>query len=230
MIKAKIVEIFRSIQGEGPYAGQMQVFVRFFECNMHCVWCDTPQSIGDGKREFTQYTPQELIEAIKPLTKNAHALSITGGEPLIQADFLKEFLPLAKKLKLKIYLDTNGTLPEQLKKVLSLLDIIAMDFKLPSSTKEKSYWKEHEAFARLSRRKELFVKIVTTKQTQWSDFKRSLDILKKSAPRTWVYIQPSYGELKTGIIDHCLEFYDKAVPVYPHIKLFPQVHKIMGIQ
>ena len=44
--KANILEVFQSIQGEGKYAGVKQVFVRFFECNMHCVWCDTPHSIG----------------------------------------------------------------------------------------------------------------------------------------------------------------------------------------
>src|SRR3989338_2568550 len=98
-MNANILEIFRSIQGEGKYAGVSQVFIRFFECNMHCAWCDTPQSIGAGPREFPRYPAQGLLEAIKPLARNAQALSITGGEPLIQADFLKEFLPLARKAK-----------------------------------------------------------------------------------------------------------------------------------
>ncbi len=229
-MNAKIVEIFRSIQGEGPYAGEMQVFIRFFECNMHCTWCDTPQSIGDGKREYLTYSAQELWQTIKPLTHNAATVSVTGGEPLIQAEFLKEFLPIVRRHKLKVYLDTNGTLPGGLKKILPLVDTIAMDFKLSSSTKERSYLAEHEAFAKIAKRKELFVKIVTTKQTQWADFKKALEIIKKTAPKTWVYIQPNYNELKTGVIDHCLGLYEKAVDVYPRVKLFPQVHKIMGIQ
>ena len=142
MVNGRIVEIFRSIQGEGPYAGVAQAFVRLFECNMHCVWCDTPQSIGDGKKEFITYTPEELFKAIGPLTKNIHSVSITGGEPLIQVDFLKAFLTLLKKHKFTTHLDTNGTLPENLRALLPLIDIIAMDMKLPSSTRQKAFWKE----------------------------------------------------------------------------------------
>src|SRR6185436_20021313 len=61
---AKIMEVFRSIQGEGPYAGAAQVFVRFFECNMHCVWCDTPASIGDTSRNYMEMDLQELLNQV----------------------------------------------------------------------------------------------------------------------------------------------------------------------
>ena len=83
-MNAKILEIFHSIQGEGRYAGVPQVFVRFFECNMHCVWCaDTPASIGDGKREFKEMDLKEVLAQVNALYDNAHSVSITGGEPLV---------------------------------------------------------------------------------------------------------------------------------------------------
>ncbi|HEX7627465.1 MAG TPA: 7-carboxy-7-deazaguanine synthase QueE, partial [Candidatus Methanoperedens sp.] len=41
---AYINEIFNSIQGEGPYAGMRQVFVRFEKCQLHCAYCDTPRT------------------------------------------------------------------------------------------------------------------------------------------------------------------------------------------
>ncbi len=63
-MKAKVLEIFRSIQGEGEYVGVAQVFVRFFECNMHCTWCDTPGSIGDTTRNYQEYTCEQLLDII----------------------------------------------------------------------------------------------------------------------------------------------------------------------
>ena len=86
MNTAKITEIFQSIQGEGPYVGAKQVFIRFFECNMRCVWCDTPQSIGGEGAHFEDYTSDELWRKISDLWNGCHSVSFTGGEPLIQKD------------------------------------------------------------------------------------------------------------------------------------------------
>jgi len=66
--------------------------VRFFECNMHCVWCDTPASIGDGKREYQELNVREAVSQVNALYENAYGVSITGGEPLLQKDFLKLFV------------------------------------------------------------------------------------------------------------------------------------------
>ncbi|HEX7575638.1 MAG TPA: 7-carboxy-7-deazaguanine synthase QueE, partial [Candidatus Methanoperedens sp.] len=53
---AYINEIFNSIQGEGPYAGTRQVFVRFEQCQLHCEYCDTPQtrSVSGSSRIETE--------------------------------------------------------------------------------------------------------------------------------------------------------------------------------
>ena len=121
MLKAKILEVFQSIQGEGKYVGVPQVFVRFFECNMHCVWCDTPYSIGDSAKttgKYKEYSLSELLAQVKSFGRDYHSVSITGGEPLLQTKFLKSFLPALRKNRLKIYLDTNGTLPRELKEVI----------------------------------------------------------------------------------------------------------------
>ena len=93
MIKAKISEVFHSIQGEGKYTGREQVFVRFFECNMRCVWCDTPNAIGDTTRHYQEYSLEELLSEVRGLYPGCHSVSLTGGEPLAQKDFIKELLP-----------------------------------------------------------------------------------------------------------------------------------------
>ena len=87
----KISEIFSSIQGEGIYAGERQVFARFAECNLRCSYCDTK---FDSYRE---YTPGELLSEIASFGKGFHSVSFTGGEPLLQKDFLREILSLIKQ-------------------------------------------------------------------------------------------------------------------------------------
>ena len=156
MKTAKILEIFRSIQGEGKYVGLPQVFVRLFECNMHCVWCDTPGSIGDTKRHYRQVHADEILAQVDSLYSGCHSVSITGGEPLLQPDFLKGFCHALKKSKKRVYLDTNGTLPLALKAIIKDVDIIAMDLKLPSSTKQKSFWHEHKDFLKIAKAKDVF--------------------------------------------------------------------------
>src|SRR5271167_2801032 len=165
-MNAKILEIFRSIQGEGKYAGVPQVFVRLFECNMHCVWCDTPASIGDGKREHKELSLENILGQVNALYDNAHSVSITGGEPLLQNEFLKNLCHALHQEGKKVYLDTNGTLPTALKEIIKDIDIIAMDIKLPSSTKQKAFWVEHKEFLKIALQKEVFVKAVVSLSTR----------------------------------------------------------------
>src|SRR3989338_7172358 len=120
-LKADIAEIFSSIQGEGIFLGARQIFVRFKDCNMKCVFCDEPKDL-----DSRSYSPQELTDEIKRWEQDEkphHSISLTGGEPLLYANFLREFLKLLKREGLKTYLETNGTLPGELSKVISLVDI-----------------------------------------------------------------------------------------------------------
>jgi organic radical activating enzyme len=55
--RAKIKEIFTSIQGEGPYIGVKQLFVRFCGCNLMCEYCDTNYDSKDSRI----YTVDELL-------------------------------------------------------------------------------------------------------------------------------------------------------------------------
>ena len=107
-MNAKILEIFRSIQGEGKYAGAAQVFVRFFECNMHCVWCDTPASIGDGKHAYQEMGLEEALRQVHALYDHVHSVSITGGEPLLQLD--TALIEALHQRGFEVAVETNGTL------------------------------------------------------------------------------------------------------------------------
>ncbi|MGN1153203.1 MAG: 7-carboxy-7-deazaguanine synthase QueE, partial [Candidatus Gastranaerophilaceae bacterium] len=144
--KAKIKEIFSSIQGEGLYIGTKQLFIRFCACNLRCNYCDTPflpVNIND-KDTYFEFTPDELYEYIQKYDLDTiNYISLTGGEPLIWTDFLSEFMP---KVKTKFYLETNATITDNLYKVLSYIDIIAADIKLPSCSGVVNSFELHDKF------------------------------------------------------------------------------------
>src|SRR4051812_42305487 len=112
-----ISEIFSSIQGEGPFTGEPQIFVRLAGCPLRCDYCDTPESLtakGHPKKSVEAAVNETLRMAKKD---KVGTVSVTGGEPLAHLSFLKEFLPKLKKAGLKVYLETAGVHPQALKAV-----------------------------------------------------------------------------------------------------------------
>ena len=142
-MKALIKEIFSSIQGEGIYIGEPQVFVRFTGCNLNCKYCDTDFS-DFGAKNYTSIQFLEEISKYIPQT-----VSLTGGEPLLNVPFLLEVLPQLKKTGKKIYLETNGTLFKELEKIIDYVDIVAMDIKIESATKQKARYDANRIFLNL---------------------------------------------------------------------------------
>ena len=231
-IKADIVEIFSSIQGEGVFLGARQIFVRFKQCNMKCAYCDEPR---DGKT--TEYTPLELLSEVKyiELAKGPHhSVSITGGEPLVYSEFLKIFLKLLKKEGMMTYLETNGTLPRELDKVIDLVDIVAMDFKLPSSTGERPFWDEHLEFLRIASWKKAFVKTIVTENTTKADIVKAAELVKKIKGNIPFVIQPASllkKEDKALGNDTLMKFVEIGLKHnIDNIRVIPQMHKKMGVK
>lgn len=229
-MNARILEIFHSIQGEGKYVGAPQVFVRFFECNMHCVWCDTPHSIGDTTRHYQEYPLEKVAGEICKLWGKSHSVSLTGGEPLLQADFINSLAPVLKKNRMPVYLETNGILPKELRQTIDGVDIIAMDIKLPSSTGCRDYWKEHEEFLKIARAKDLFVKIVICDQTSKEDVGRAADLVKRLAPEVPFILQPNFFDMKDGVVAKCVEFQKDCLNILRDVRIIPQLHKYLKLR
>ena len=230
MIKAKVSEVFQSIQGEGQYAGVKQVFVRFYECNIHCVWCDTPAYIGDSGGHFKEYTPNELFDCVKKLWDDCHSVSLTGGEPLVQKDFIKDFLPLLKKAKMAAYLETNGILYHELKEIIDDIDIVAMDIKLPSSTKCQPFWREHEEFLKEAVKRDCFIKVVISSDTKKEELIQSARLVSKIKRDATFILQPNYFELKNGVVRKCLEFQGDCLKYLNNVRVMPQMHKFIKLR
>jgi len=229
-MNAKIIEIFNSIQGEGKYAGTRQVFVRFFECNMHCVWCDTPHSIGDSTRNFRTMNTGEIMDEVDRVSPNAGAVSLTGGEPLLQADFIRLLLPLLRDRGLKIHLDTNGTLPDELEKIIDLVDVVAMDLKVPSSTRQRSFWKEHREFLNVALKSEVFIKTVISSQVDLGDIRLARDIVAEADPDILFVLQPNSFDLGNGVMKSCHAAEVLCRERLNHVRVLPQMHKMLKVR
>jgi len=97
----KVVELFRSVQGEGFWAGKPMIFIRFAGCNLGkktCPWCDT---------DFTKFTPMTLPQIVKKVNSYlCKRVCLTGGEAVLQ-----DIKPLCEELMWRgfwIALETNG--------------------------------------------------------------------------------------------------------------------------
>ena len=223
---AKIREIFKSIQGEGTYVGTRQVFVRFCTCNLNCNYCDTDFEASKSQT----YTPQELLEEVERLNPEHPAIiSLTGGEPLMSVEFLEEFLPLAKKHEHKIYLETNGTLPEKLLQIVNLVDVVSADIKLKSSTGMEFDPHILEKFFEISANKEVFAKIVFDKNITDEEIKTAVELAKRFDFE--IILQPMMIEDKMSVsVAFCEEIFDKIYSKYQKVRLIPQVHKFLNVR
>ena len=221
-IKAKVAEVFKSIQGEGLYQGASQVFVRFFDCNLECNFCDTKLE------NYEEFTILELLYKIKTYNKY-HSISLTGGEPLLQIEFLKGFLPVLKKHKKNIYLESNGTLPQNLKQIIDWVDVVAMDFKLPSSTALKDFWAKHREFLRIANNKDVFVKAVIGNATRVEDVRIGIAVIKEIRKDIPFILQPQHPfEDELG---EKLQYFEKVCKESGmNVEIIPQLHKKLGIK
>jgi 7-carboxy-7-deazaguanine synthase len=125
-----VCELFKSIQGESTFSGEICSFIRLSGCNLNCSYCDTEYA----KKNKKPMSIKEIINWVN--SQNCSLVEITGGEPLIQ----QETPLLAKKLCEKGYnvlIETNGSqdINKLPKKCIRIVDI-----KCPGSEEENSFY------------------------------------------------------------------------------------------
>ncbi len=106
-------------------------------CPFRCLYCHNPDTWEINPNYWI--TPQEAFEKLirfKPYWKDHGGVTISGGEPLVQIDFVIEFARLLKENNIHVAIDTSGatfnTSEEYLKKfdeLLSVIDLILLDIK-----------------------------------------------------------------------------------------------------
>ena len=141
---APVMEVFASIQGEGAFVGEPQVFLRLRGCPVRCRWCDTPGSwrVGANDRariartaerggphaESPWATPFQAacwMSEVEPGTPRT--VSVTGGEPLVWPEFLLGLKSMLSPRRL--HLETAGAHPRTLARVIDAFDHVSLDLK-----------------------------------------------------------------------------------------------------
>ncbi|NLV24817.1 MAG: 7-carboxy-7-deazaguanine synthase QueE [Deltaproteobacteria bacterium] len=240
---ANLLEIFSSIQGEGPWLGRRQIFIRFAGCNRACAYCDTPVDAQNfcrletvpGHGVFEKIPNPVSLSVIKTMLGQwleslpgaHHSLSLTGGEPLLSWRILCHWLPELRSL-LPIYLETNGTLPQAMEKLLPWIDYVATDIKLPSMTKEAAMWEEHGEFLRLAGNREGCVKIVIDRRADGEEIRRAARLGAARAPRFPLILQPRTGGEPFSAAE-LLDLQGKLAADHPDVRVIPQMHPVMGL-
>lgn len=226
---ASILDIFSSRQGEGICVGDPQVFVRFGGCNLVCDYCDTPESIP--MKSGHPYSMEAAVERVTALQTYAEhpVVSLTGGEPLAQIGFLEAFIPVLRARGCRIYLETNGALPQSLARIVDLCDWIAMDLKLESST-GRDLWEAHRWFLEMSGSK-VFVKMVLTDRTAEAEFRRGVDLVATVRPATPLILQPAtpWGDVKSIPLARLTSWWEWAIQPLKDVRIIPQVHRLWQI-
>lgn len=254
---ASLTEVFSSVQGEGPYVGVRQIFVRFYGCHRRCDFCDSPETVtawqpaGFKPATFRIETPpgsNQLEQKPNPVGVNElaaiiariddprglhHSVALTGGEPLLHAAFLAALLPRIEHLGLRTYLETAGDLYHQLDALLPWLDIAAMDIKLPSVTKNEPAWENHRHFLRrcVENEVEVFAKAIVSGDTSDSDIVEAARVIADTEPKTLLVLQPMtpHGAAKNmPAAKQLLDWQKLALEIIPHVRVIPQCHKMTG--
>lgn len=130
-----------SFQSLGAADGPGIRFVVFMQgCNLRCGCCHNPDTweCGVGK----EYTPQEVVDTVeryKSYFGKDGGITVSGGEPLLQTEFVRELFILCREKGINTCLDTSGSVIND--EVLSLLDVcdrVLLDIKY---TDDESYKK-----------------------------------------------------------------------------------------
>ena len=232
-MRAPVIEIFSSFQGEGLLVGERQIFVRFAGCNLNCSYCDTNDS--KSEKSGTLMTPEEVTRQIRKLiTPDCKTISFTGGEPSLYPDFISE---VGKNFNLKIMLETNGTLPDKIDSI-DKLDLVSLDIKLPEhfdgDFDNSIFINEIKSLNLLMKKSiNVYCKVVILPSTKIKSFKEVVEKLSQNISdksNLKIIIQPSspLGEWK-DINSRLFEF-SEVVGQYFEVFTIPQIHKILDIE
>ena len=246
-VTGSVAEVFRSFQGEGDLLGRRQVFVRLSGCTVGCRYCDTewafdtPTSVAvpgaQGERLENPLTVEQvvaLVDAADPPggPGGPAPISLTGGEPLEQADFAAALIDgLAGR---DVMLETSALDAGALAQLVAKCRWVSADLKLPSSTGLPDALERHErALATgVLDRVETFFKLIVDGDTTADEIGKAADLLARHASGRRVFLQPvtplgGSPELPRQNLD---VFVDLLVARAIDVRVVPQVHKVLRVR
>jgi len=183
----EVVEHFVSINGEGPLAGQLALFIRLKGCNLKCKYCDT-QWANLPEAECTIMSAEDIVEWIKD--SGIHNVTITGGEPLWRENMDMLLKKISKLPDIYIEIETNGSIDLTAYRNISDKIAFTVDYKLGSSGMEAMMLLENYKILR----KNDTIKFVVGNKEDLKKAKKVMDEIGNDAVN--IYLSPVYGEIE----------------------------------
>ena len=251
-----LIEVFSSVQGEGPEVGTSTLFVRFGECDLRCAWCDTPHSwrravrcrfeLARGSATFEERENPvplaALLAAAERLELSRHRwVSLTGGEPLLQPEAVAAVASAFAGRGPGVWLETHGLHAEALRGVLPHLAVVSMDWKLASDVRRAGerrraepapFHAEHERFLRVARRaREVVVKVVVTAASRTEELEEMAARIGAVDPAIPLVVQPVTpvgARDPAPSAERLLALVAQLSRSLAQVRLIPQTHKLLG--
>ena len=190
----KVVEIFKSMDGEGIRAGFPVTFIRLAGCNLNCSYCDTRYA-WEGDYTCEELTPQEIYE--KVFKMGCRRITLTGGEPLIHED-VDTLLRLLTGGGFDVNIETNGSVDIEPYTVCNKI-LVTMDYKCPSSGPASHGLMKLSNLGNL-RKKDVLKFVVGSKE----DLDCCRDMIEYTSAQ--VFISPVFGKIEPReIVEYMLE-------------------------
>ncbi len=182
-----VVEHFVSINGEGPLAGELAVFVRFKGCNLACRYCDTRWA-NQSDAKAVAMTADEIYQTIQDT--GIRNVTLTGGEPLWRPGIDLLLRRLCSDPHLHIEIETNGSIDLAPFAVLPYPPAFTMDYKLSCSGMETSMRTDN--FALLTKKDTVKFVVGSLK-----DCKRAARIINEYhlIGKCHLYLSPVFGSI-----------------------------------
>lgn len=250
--RAPLIEVFHSVQGEGRFVGVPMAFVRVATCPLRCSYCDTVNSytapprlpVGDGgaRSEPNPVTAARTAELVRDVAAAAAAAgaaplrtSITGGEPLVFPQFVRELGGLLRAIGGKVHLETAAIDAAALAACIAALDHVSADYKLPSTVGGADHGADHVACCEIAATSgaTLDVKVVLTAGLVAAEFDAAMARLRPFRDRMLLVLQPvtpclrETAALPPAVLERCVR---AAGAMGFDLRVLPQVHKQLRIR
>jgi 7-carboxy-7-deazaguanine synthase len=254
-------ELFLSIQGEAGQVGKPHLFLRLAGCPLRCNYCDTPRSWrrtptvdvhhADGVQQLANPWSVEQLEQQLHALAGAHGLnaedlvlSVTGGEPLVQTEFLCSWLP---QWGGPVLLETSGIFAGKLAKLLPELDYVSLDWKdeadldtganlldpqasltlLAGEAKQRQHSSLHSNTSF-----QFWLKFVVQAHTSSAWLQEQLQLIAELAPDSAVFLQPvtpGATDAKAPSASALLAELIQGHSLPLDLRVLPQIHPMLGV-
>lgn len=129
-------ESLAAVDGEG-----LRYDIFFTGCPLRCAYCHNPDT---WHKSETDYTAEEIFNKVKrykPYFKNGGGVTFSGGEPLLNSDFINELAPMLKGENIGYCIDTSGSveLSDSVKTAIENADMVILDIKFHNAEDYKKY-------------------------------------------------------------------------------------------